>query len=73
MKTSSGDVYAGHDGDVYRRTDSGWSKYDSGSWNTVKPPAEVNSDAAARVQGNQRYQSYSGGGGARASAARGRR
>lgn len=29
------DVYAGRDGNVYRKTDNGWQKYDSGSWNSV--------------------------------------
>jgi len=37
VKTQSGDVYAGHDGNVYQHTDSGWSKYDNGSWNPVQP------------------------------------
>jgi len=31
----NGDVYAGRDGNVYRHTDDGWQKYDSGSWNNV--------------------------------------
>jgi len=34
-KTSSGDMYAGHDGNVYKNTGSGWQKYDNGSWNSV--------------------------------------
>src|SRR5208337_5416672 len=34
-KTSSGDMYAGHDGNVYKNTGSGWQKYDNGSWNDV--------------------------------------
>ena len=36
VKTQNGDVYAGHDGNVYQHTDSGWSKYDNGSWNPVQ-------------------------------------
>ena len=39
VKTQNGDVYAGHDGNVYQHTDNGWSKYDNGSWNPVQPPA----------------------------------
>jgi hypothetical protein len=39
VKTSGGDVYAGADGNVYKKTDSGWQKYDNGSWNTVNKPA----------------------------------
>jgi len=36
-KTSSGDMYAGHDGNVYQNSGSGWQKYDNstGSWNSV--------------------------------------
>ncbi len=29
------DLYAGRDGNVYRRTDSGWQNFDNGSWNNV--------------------------------------
>jgi len=39
VKTSGGDVYAGADGNVYKKTDSGWQKYDNGSWNNVEKPA----------------------------------
>ncbi|MEP7329618.1 MAG: hypothetical protein ABI777_10435 [Betaproteobacteria bacterium] len=38
VKTSGGDVYAGADGNVYKKTDSGWQKYDNGSWNSVQTP-----------------------------------
>jgi len=31
-KTGSGDVYAGHDGNAYKKTDDGWQKYDNGGW-----------------------------------------
>jgi hypothetical protein len=32
-RTSSGDLYAGHDGNVYRRSDGQWQKYNgSGNW-----------------------------------------
>jgi hypothetical protein len=34
-KNASGDMYAGHDGNVYQNTSSGWQKYDNGSWNSV--------------------------------------
>ena len=39
-KTSSGDMYAGHDGNVYKNTGSGWQKYDNGSWNNVQKPTQ---------------------------------
>ena len=38
--TEGGDLYAGHDGSVYRNTGSGWEKYGSGGWDSVKPPSE---------------------------------
>ena len=35
-KTSNGDMYAGHDGNVYKNTGSGWQKSNgSGGWNDV--------------------------------------
>ncbi len=38
-RTSSGDVYAGHDGNVYKNTGSGWQTYNNGSWNDVQKPS----------------------------------
>jgi hypothetical protein len=35
VKTSGGDVYAGADGNVYKKTDSGWQN-DNGSWNSCR-------------------------------------
>ena len=29
-------MYAGHDGNVYKNTGSGWKSYDNGSWNSVQ-------------------------------------
>jgi hypothetical protein len=40
VKTSGGDVYAGADGNVYKKTSSGWDKYDNGSWSSVQPPKD---------------------------------
>lgn len=34
-RTEGGDVYAGHDGNVYKKTDSGWQKYENGSWSNA--------------------------------------
>lgn len=35
-RTAGGNVYAGHDGNVYRHTDSGWQQSNgSGGWNSV--------------------------------------
>jgi hypothetical protein len=37
-QTANSDLYAGRDGNVYRKTDNGWEKYDGGSWTPVNPP-----------------------------------
>ena len=42
VKTQSGDVYAGHDGNAYQHTDDGWSKWDNGGWQPVTPPTNQN-------------------------------
>ena len=67
-------VYAGHDGNVYRNTGSGWQKYDNGSWNNVQKPAQssrqgrsqvstesLDSQRRARQAGDQRSASSSWG------------
>jgi hypothetical protein len=39
-RTGSGDVYAGKDGNVYKRNaDGGWQKYGNGGWSNVNTPA----------------------------------
>src|SRR5438552_1855220 len=38
-KTSSGNMYATHDGNVYKNTGSGWSPYNNGNWNSVNSSA----------------------------------
>jgi hypothetical protein len=39
VKTGSGDVYAGRDGNVYQKTGDGWQKYEgSGNWGSVERP-----------------------------------
>jgi hypothetical protein len=50
-KTSNGDMYAGHDGNVYKNTGSGWQTYNNGSWNDVNKPTQQ--------QAQQKTQSYS--------------
>jgi hypothetical protein len=41
-------MYAGHDGNVYRNTGSGWQKYDNGSWNSPQKPAAPQGGPQAR-------------------------
>src|SRR4029434_7591744 len=43
-KNTSGDLYAGHDGNVYKKDSSGgYQKYDNGSWSNVQQPTEARS------------------------------
>lgn len=40
-RTQSGNVYAGADGNVYKKTDDGWEKYDKGGgWQQMQRPDE---------------------------------
>ena len=53
-KTAGGDMYAGHDGNVYKNTGSGWEKYDNGSWNSVqKPTTSQGASAEQRAHGTE--------------------
>ena len=40
-------MYAGADGDVYKKTSDGWEKYDNGSWNKVQKPSTAQKTSAA--------------------------
>jgi hypothetical protein len=51
-KTSSGDMYADHNGNVYKNTGSGWQKYDNGSWNPVQRPDNDKNATNANRTGN---------------------
>ena len=55
-RTQGGDIYAGHDGNVYRKGDDGnWQQQGDRGWSsTTRQPDQVDRDSAARVQGNQR-------------------
>jgi hypothetical protein len=47
VKTANGDVYAGHNGNVYQHSSSGWSQYDNGGFKPVTPPAAPKTSAPA--------------------------
>jgi hypothetical protein len=61
------DLYAGRDGNVYRRSDSGWQSYDNGGWNDVNRDnanrgnrdsiSSLDSQRAQRSAGNERARS----------------
>jgi hypothetical protein len=59
-KTSNGDLYASHNGNVYKNTGSGWQGYNNGSWNNTNKPAQTPS--AANQQRSSAGQSSSFGG-----------
>lgn len=42
VKTPSGDVYAGRDGNVYQHSSSGWSTWNNGAWAPVQHPDAAN-------------------------------
>lgn len=56
-KSSNGDMYAGHDGNVYKNTGSGWQSYNNGSWNSVQKPTSQQ-DAQAQQKSQQEQQNY---------------
>jgi hypothetical protein len=67
-QTGNGDVYAGKDGNVYRKgSDGSWQQYDGGGWNSGAQPKDraasgansgtvndLNRESAARAEGAQR-------------------
>src|SRR5258705_4839212 len=46
-KTASGDMYAGHDGNIYKNTGSGWKSYSDGKWNSVQSPTAASTQSEA--------------------------
>jgi hypothetical protein len=66
VRTGSGDVYAGRDGNVYRKQGEGWQKYDGGSWNDVQRPENTPTRDASGTTTRDRAASpttYGGGSG----------
>ena len=64
-RTEGGDIYAGRDGNVYRRQDGQWQKWEGGSWNPASKPEQNNRmdnstrdqldrDRDNRAEGNRR-------------------
>jgi hypothetical protein len=46
-KSNGGDLYAGHDGNVYKKdSGGGYQKYDNGSWSTVQQPTQAQKQQA---------------------------
>jgi hypothetical protein len=54
-RTGSGDVYAGRDGNVYKKdSGGGWSEVNTGNRPTPNTAGDLNRDSAARAEGAQR-------------------
>jgi hypothetical protein len=45
-RTESGDIYAGKDGNVYRKEGDSWQKYGEGGWSGVEGPTQAQRDQA---------------------------
>ena len=60
-KTSSGNMYAAHDGNVYKNTGNGWQKYDDGNWNSVNKsqPNWKGAENSEQRSGSESYQQRS--------------
>lgn len=57
--TKPNDVYAGKDGNVYRKSADQWQKHDKGGWQNDPGAAQrLQRDATARDRGNQKTQSF---------------
>jgi hypothetical protein len=91
VRTSSGgstvvargdnNVYVGKDGQVYRRTDAGWDRYEGGQWSggasrvdaataqSLNRDAELRASGASRASQSQAWRSSAGTAGSRAGGA----
>jgi hypothetical protein len=66
-KTSSGDYYATHDGNVYKNTGNGWQQKTSNGWENMDKGSsqqQLSKESQARQTGEQRYNSFQSNGGA---------
>ena len=56
-KSAEGDLYAGRNGNVFKKTDDGWSSYDNGSWNSTNRSSSQSSfersDSQLQSRSNQ--------------------
>jgi hypothetical protein len=67
VRTPTGNVYAGADGNAYQHTSSGWSKWNNGSWQQVQHPTSAQPAGNSwsqlnRDQGARQWGGYGGGG-----------
>jgi hypothetical protein len=50
-------IYADHQGNVYRQTGQGWQRYGGNGWNNVKPPSSVANTNRNTGGGGENYRS----------------
>ncbi len=50
-RDADNNLYAGTDGNVYRRSDDGWSSYNDGEWQSVEQPDNRQGDRSERFSG----------------------
>jgi len=55
-QSKNGNMYATHDGNVYKNTGSGWSSYDNGGWNSVNSSANKNAQSYQNSASSQNAQ-----------------
>jgi hypothetical protein len=47
-RSEEGDLYAGKDGNVYRRDEDGWSRHGEEGWESIEVPDDVSAEASQR-------------------------
>jgi hypothetical protein len=62
VQTRSGDVYAGRDGNVYKKQDNGWVQQNGQRATDAATVGQLNRDSAARAEGAQRTRDASSSG-----------
>ncbi|MEL6216584.1 MAG: hypothetical protein AAFQ99_13025, partial [Pseudomonadota bacterium] len=71
-QSASGDYYAGRNGDIFRRSDDSWQKYNDGSWDsaaTNRDRSDLDRQRSARTNGSRSFDQFRG---QRGSGSRGR-
>jgi hypothetical protein len=58
-RSASGDIYAGADGNAYKHTSNGWSKWENGSWQPVQTPSKSGASSSSWRQNWQNRMSGS--------------
>ncbi len=52
VQTAGGDLYVGRDGNIYKKTDDGWSKYNGkGQWSPIETPSPPKGSLSERAPG----------------------